>query len=31
MKYYSKEELKANNGVTDFNFSHFYVFYPLKK
>lgn len=31
MKYYSKEELKANNGITDFNFSHFYVFYPLKK
>jgi len=23
--------LKANNGVIDLNFSHFYVFYPLKK
>jgi hypothetical protein len=31
MKYYTKEELKANDGVIDLNFSHFYVFYPLKK
>lgn len=31
MKYYTQEELKDNNGVIDLNYSHFYVFYPLKR